>query len=152
MFLKFSSSSSSATLAQRIRTQAQVLAQLVRICRISLLPNHQKIFHMYRNRLLVEFCPYPCGGAIWARVTVKSTTPEPQLSWLSGRYMIMPFWSCLVPVRSCWIVAFKHQQMQNTKILPDCQLHSSRHHNCFVKLHTSLVHGIRCMPILNIQR
>jgi hypothetical protein len=38
-----------------------------------------------------EGCLYPCGGAISALVAVNSIPPEPQLSWLFGRYMIMPF-------------------------------------------------------------
>jgi hypothetical protein len=39
----------------------------------------------------MEGCLYPCGGAISAQVAVNSIPPEPQLSWLSGRYIIMPF-------------------------------------------------------------
>jgi hypothetical protein len=38
-----------------------------------------------------EGCLNPCGGHIGAQVAVNSIPPEPQLSWLSGRYMIMPF-------------------------------------------------------------
>jgi hypothetical protein len=33
----------------------------------------------------------PCGGGIRARVAGKSIPPDPQLSWLSGSFMIIPF-------------------------------------------------------------
>jgi hypothetical protein len=51
-------------------------------------------------------CLYPCGGATCAPMAMGGIPPESQVSWLSGRLLIMSFWLRLLPVRSCRIVAF----------------------------------------------
>jgi hypothetical protein len=62
----------------------------VMIRRLNSLPYVPGRVHM---ESVTEGCLYPKLGSCLsiARVTVKSIPPEPQLSWLSGKYMIVPF-------------------------------------------------------------